>query len=73
MLHIFTFASNLNKLAYLKETEKMHNNNVNYIIADNWNGYIDKLLHMKNAIKNIPNDDVVCFIDGYDVLINSNN
>ena len=73
MLHIFTFGTDINKLSYLKQTENIFNNNINYIIVDKWNGYIDKLLYMKNAIKNIPKEDIICFIDGYDVLSNSNN
>jgi hypothetical protein len=73
MLHIFTFASNENYLQNLKQNENVYNNNINYIIVDRWNGFPDKLKYMKTAIQNIPLDDIVCFIDGYDVLLNSDN
>ena len=73
MLHIFTIVSDEDRLLYLKLTEKNYRNNVNYIILDKWNGYPDKITSMKKCINNIQSDDIVCFIDGYDVLINSNN
>lgn len=73
MLHIFTFGSDANRLQYLKQTEKNHNNNIHYIVTDRWNGYIDQLEYMKRAIDDIPPDDIICFIDGYDVLVNSDN
>jgi hypothetical protein len=73
MLHIFTFASDVNRLVYLKHTERNHKNGINYIVTDHWNGYVDKLLYMKQKIENIPIDDIVCFIDGYDVLVNADN
>jgi len=72
-LHIFTFASDINRLSYLKQTENNYNNSVNYLIRDTWNGYIDKLTNIKEIIETIPLNDIVCFIDGYDVLINSDN
>lgn len=72
-LHIFTFASDINRLAYLKQTENNNNNCVKYLIKDKWNGYIDKLSTMKETLESIPLNDIVCFIDGYDVLINSDN
>lgn len=71
--HIFTFATDKNRLSYLEETDIINNNNVNYIIMDKWNSFYDKLYHMRNALENLPLDDIVCFIDGYDVLINSDN
>jgi hypothetical protein len=72
MLHIFTIASDKNKLQYLSESEKNHSIKINYVLLDKWNGHYDKLMYMKNCIQDIPPDDIVCFIDAYDVLINSN-
>lgn len=72
-LHIFTFASDINKITYLKKTENNYNNNVKYVIKDKWNGYMDKLIYIKEIIDTIPLNDIVCFIDSYDVLINSDN
>jgi len=71
MLHIFTFYTDESRLIYLKQTQQNHAVNITYLYNSTWNGYIDKILYMIQTIKNIPDDDVVCFIDAYDVLINS--
>ena len=71
MLHIFTFYTEENRLVYLKQTQKNHAVNIKYLYNSSWNGYIDKILYMFDTIKDIPDDDIVCFIDAYDVLINS--
>jgi hypothetical protein len=71
MLHIFTFGTSEARLTYLRQTEEFHGSKVNYIKMDKWNGYVDKLTYMKKYTANIPLDDIVCFVDGYDVLINS--
>jgi len=71
MLHIFTFYTDENRLIYLKQTQQNHSVNIEYLYKSSWNGYIDKILYMLDTIKNIPDYDVVCFIDAYDVLINS--
>ena len=50
----------------------MHDVNINYIINQEWGGYSDKIFFMKKAIENInDDDDIICFIDAYDVLVNS--
>ena len=72
MLHIFTFYTDENRLIYLKQTQQNHSVNIKYLYNSSWNGYIDKILYMLDTIKDIPDDDIVCFIDAYDVLINSN-
>jgi hypothetical protein len=71
MLHIFTFYTDESRLIYLKHTQLNHYVNIKYLYNSSWNGYMDKILYMIDTIKNIPDDDVVCFIDAYDVLINS--
>ena len=71
MLHVFTFYTDENRLIYLKHTQLNHYLNIKYLYNSSWNGYTDKILYMIDTIKNIPDDDVVCFIDAYDVLINS--
>jgi hypothetical protein len=71
MLHVFTFYTDENRLTQLKETQQNHSVKVNYLFNSSWNGYTDKILYMIDTIKNIHDDDVVCFIDAYDVLVNS--
>jgi hypothetical protein len=69
MLHIFTLGNNINEMECLKRSAAKQNVNINYILFDQWNGYVDKIIHMKNAIRDIPHNDIVCFIDAYDVLL----
>ena len=71
MLHVFTFYTDESRLIYLKQTQENHSVNIKYLHSSSWNGYMDKIVYMLDTIKNIPDDDVVCFIDAYDVLINS--
>jgi len=73
MLKIFTFATDPSKLTYLKQTDDLHNNSINYIIKNKWNGYIDKLLFIKKELEPLDDNLIVCFIDGYDVLTNATN
>jgi hypothetical protein len=68
MLHVFTFATDTNKLSYLKDSANLSNLNINYIMKESWNGYFDKIKYIKEVIKDIDENDIVCFIDAYDVL-----
>jgi hypothetical protein len=69
MLHIFTFgAGDLSRFQYLKTSANMCGMNIHYITRETYNGYYDKIKYMLEAIQDLPNDDVVCFIDGFDLL-----
>ena len=69
MLHIFTFgARDLSRFQYLKASAKMCGIYINYITQETYNGHYDKIKCMMQAIEDLPDDDVVCFIDGFDLL-----
>ena len=70
-LHIFTFVTDIKKACYLDETSKIFETDIQYIQKNKINKNIDKIPAMIDAIKNIPETDIVCFVDGYDVLVNS--
>jgi hypothetical protein len=38
-------------------------------MGSEWKGYITKYILMNEFLKNIPDDDIVCFVDAYDVLM----
>ena len=45
---------------------------INYLQKDKIENNIEKIPEMINSIKDLSKSDIICFIDGYDVLINSN-
>jgi len=71
ILNIITFATDINRIKYLKETEKIFNTKINYIIKDKWNGFHDKIIETKKIISKLNDNELVLFIDAYDVLLNS--
>jgi len=74
MIHIFTFATDETRLRWLKLTSALSDSNITYILKSRWNGYVDKILGVKEAIEKLDDNDIVCFIDAYDVLsLSSNN
>ena len=72
MLHVYTFHTDETKIQYLKESSILNNVKINYLKKDWWNGYVDKIIAIDNVIKNHLDDDIICFIDAYDVLVNEN-
>lgn len=69
MIHFFTFgAGNISRFEYLKISSENCGLPMNFISNTKWNGYFDKVLFVLNAIKNIPDNEIVCFVDGFDVL-----
>jgi hypothetical protein len=70
-IHIVTVATNPG--GYLKWLEESCIRNGTKLIilgmGEKWKGYITKYLLMDNFLKTIPEDDIVCFIDAYDVLM----
>ena len=71
MLHIWTFSTDDNKLVDLVRSATMHGIELNVVKSNVWNGFEDKIKGMLSVVDNYADDDIVCFIDAYDVLINS--
>ena len=70
MMYVYTFYTDEEEISYIKETDLLNNMNVNYIKKDSWNGYTDEINETNNIIKNHNDNDIICFIHAYDVLIN---
>jgi hypothetical protein len=68
MLHIITFGTDDTRLKYLKESARLSNLEIHYTIKSTWDGYIDKILYTREFLEGIPDTDIVCFVDAYDVL-----
>ena len=67
-LHVVTFATDESRLVYLKQSCKNSGLEITIIMKPSWNGYQDKILYIKEFLQNIPETDIVCFVDAYDVL-----
>lgn len=70
MIFVYTFYTDGSKIKYLKESALLQNIEIHYLEKECWNGYVDKIIAIDNIIKNHSDDDIICFIDAYDVLIN---
>ena len=70
MMYVYTFYTDEEEISYIKETDLLNNMNVTYIKKDSWNGYTDEINETNNIIKNHNDNDIICFIHAYDVLIN---
>jgi hypothetical protein len=72
MLYIYTFYTDESRIQYLKDSAALNNFQICYLKKDTWNGYVDKIIAIDNIIKQHKDDDIICFIDAYDVLVNQN-
>lgn len=72
MFHLFTVASDDTKLQLLRQTAEWCSVEVHALKIANWTGFIDKIVAMKDVVESLPDDDIACFIDAYDVLIMGN-
>jgi hypothetical protein len=70
MLYIYTFYTDENRIKYLKDSSLLNNVEICYLKKDTWSGYIDKIIAICDILKNHLEDDIICFIDAYDVLVN---
>lgn len=71
-VHFFTLGTDKNKLKDLIDSAEIFNINVNCALAPTWRGFIDKIYLGIETYKDIPENEIICFIDGYDTIINSN-
>jgi hypothetical protein len=68
MLHIVTIATDKAKVQDLLASAAVYNTPIEIIYLPTWNGFIDKIKAMKEALQTYKSDDIICFIDAYDVL-----
>jgi hypothetical protein len=71
--HIVTYSTSPEKALYMFESAKFHGVEVrNLAPSTKWNGLRDKLIAIQSFIQELPEDDIFCFIDAYDVILNAN-
>lgn len=81
-MEIFTYLTNKNKIRDLVKSASQHHVKIKYMVSKKgdvdpssynyWEVYIEKIWAMKRVIKEKNDNEIVCFIDAYDVLINEN-
>jgi hypothetical protein len=71
-IHILTYSNRIDKLEYLKKSEELFDTNINYIIKEEvWRGNITKIIEINKQLHSFNDDDIIIFIDAFDVLVNS--
>jgi hypothetical protein len=71
-LHVVTYHTSDEKSKYTFETGKFHGMQVqNLSTTMVWNGYQDKLIAMHKFVHTVSPDDIVCFVDAYDSILNA--
>lgn len=72
MLHVFTYSTDAHKASYLFESAAQHGLRIqNLATTSKWNGLQDKLIAMRDKVYSLPESDICCFLDAYDVIINA--
>jgi len=69
-LHLFTVTTDEEKTKFLRESADLFSVKINFIKPSAYESNMDKIQEMQKAIKEIPDDDIICFVDAFDVLIN---
>jgi len=72
MFHLFSVASDEQQARYLKESTRLSGVPLTLLKIETWTGYVDKITKMKETIHSLPDDDIVCFVDAYDVIAYAN-
>jgi hypothetical protein len=70
-LHIYTYATDVTKMESFCKSVKIFGNYVNCIVEHKWDGYYDKIFNILKNIKDVPDNEIICFVDGYDLFVNS--
>ena len=66
--YIVTFGSNENNFRYLKNSSKLYDANITFLTGI-WTGKHDKIFEIKKFLQDKNDNDIICFIDAYDVLM----
>lgn len=69
-LHLFSYGTDKSRMELLEKTARIKNIPIRIIYEpqSEFKGYVNKIFKIKEVISNIPPNDLVCFMDAYDVL-----
>jgi hypothetical protein len=68
MLHVITACSTSPQLAYLTDSAALVGLSVSVLHIPIWKGYVDKIRSVRLFLDQLPETDIVCFVDAFDVL-----
>ena len=68
-MHFITISTDDSRVANLKKTANFFDVDFHCISPTNWKTNLSKLFTMKEFVTNLDNDDVVLFVDAYDVIV----
>jgi hypothetical protein len=72
-IHFITYHTSDEKAKYLFLTASFHNIEIKNIAKSyKWVGLRDKLIGLRDFVNTLPPDDIVCFLDAYDGIVNAN-
>lgn len=69
-IYFVTIGSDETKIEYLKKSAEIKNIDIKYIIIK-WTGFVNKIKYMIDFMKDYNDDDIICFIDAYDVIVSN--
>lgn len=68
MLHVITACTKSPQLEFLQKSAAIANINITVLNISVWSGYVDKIRIVQAFVHQLPEDDIVCFVDAFDVL-----
>ena len=71
-MKIFTTITDEKRISLFNQTAKRFSTYVEIVKLDIWKGFYDRLQVYKRVLSKCKEDEICCFVDSYDVLINSN-
>jgi hypothetical protein len=69
MLHVVTACSPSPQLSHLANSALRAGVDLRVLYIPNWKSYVDKVHTMRAFVADLPPDDIVCFVDAFDVLV----
>jgi hypothetical protein len=71
-IHFVTYHTSNEKSKYLYDSAAFHKIEIkNLARSDHWVGLRDKLIGLRDFVTTLPSDDIVCFLDAYDGIVNA--
>tara|TARA_Y100000816_G_C26070016_1_gene562725 strand:- start:50 stop:814 length:765 start_codon:yes stop_codon:yes gene_type:complete len=68
---ICTLVTDESRTKWLKESAKLNGVEIKFIKLDKWKGFSHRLREYLKFIQKYDDNEIICFIDAYDVLINN--